>query len=883
MKLLPIMPSKYNSVEELRNSIPMKTVDVEIKNQKGDIIFSQKDVEAPVFWSSDAINIASSKYFYGDIKSPNREKSVFDMFLRVVEEISLNGIKNKYFYPPQALDFKIRLLEILIKQEGCFNSPVLFNVGVEKNPQSSACFICSVEDSMESILDLLKTEGMIYKKGSGVGVNYSSLRSSKEFLTGGGLASGPVSFMKGADSQAGVIKSGGRVRRAASMRILNVNHPDILDFIDTKKTAENMAKSLFKDGWPTSFNDVVYANLPYQNANHSVRVSDKFMDAYINNYPWSLTSVDGKKEIKRVQARDIMEKIAEAAWECGDPGIQFDDQIQKWHTVPNSGRINASNPCSEYLHLDDSACNLASINLLKFSLTHKIFDVKRFKEVVEVFIIAQDILVGMSSYPTKKIEENSHNFRPLGLGFSNLGALLMSWGIPYDSDEARFWAGSISSLMTGTGYKTSKEMALMLGEFSGFNKNEKAMLNVMKNHGREAKKELTRYKESSILCGGNAVEILEESIEMWKEVNKEGSKFRNSQATVIAPTGTISFIMDCYTTGIEPELALVKYKTLVGGGFMAFSNPLVRNALANLGYSASAITEVEAWIEKNSSIQGAPHVSNHHLKVFRCSLSSKEGEPILSSEAHLKMMAAVQPFISGAISKTINLPKSATKEDIEKIYVQAWELNLKCVAIYRDGCKGSQPLSTSSTTTKEIDQEILEIKPLSSSIRRKLKEDREALIHKFSISGTEGYLIVGLYEDGTPGEIFIQIAKEGSTLSGLLDSFATSISLGLQYGIPLNRFIEKFSHTRFEPSGWTKDANIKFASSILDYIFRWLENRFYKEEIAELPPKEATQSSSNVGGSTVKSGPPCLHCGGLTIRTGTCHTCTTCFTTSGCS
>ncbi|CUT04459.1 vitamin B12-dependent ribonucleotide reductase, partial [Candidatus Chrysopegis kryptomonas] len=709
-----------------------------ITNEKGEVVFEQKDVEVPASWSMLATNIVVSKYFHGQIGTPEREYSVKQLIERVARTITNWGIKDGYFASDEDAEiFYNELVYLLVNQYGSFNSPVWFNVGVEERPQASACFINSVQDTMESILELAKTEGMLFKYGSGTGTNFSTLRSSKEKLSGGGVASGPVSFMRGFDAFAGVIKSGGKTRRAAKMVILNVDHPDIIDFIKSKAEEEKKAHILIKAGYDPGFNvpGGAYDSVQFQNANHSVRVTDEFMRAVLEDREWHTRYVTTGEICDTYRARDIMRMIAEAAWLCGDPGMQFDTTINSWHTCPNTGRINASNPCSEFMFLDDTACNLASLNLMKFRNEDGTFNTEAFRHAVDVFITAQEIIVDNASYPTKAIERNSHDYRPLGLGYANLGALLMSLGLPYDSDEARAYAGAITAIMTGEAYRQSALIAKEIGPFRGFELNREPMLGVIRKHMSYVDK-----IDKSLI----PEELFEEAKKVWKEAYDLGQKYgyRNSQVTVLAPTGTIGFMMDCDTTGIEPDIALVKYKKLVGGGFLKIVNNTVPLALKKLGYNEKQIKEIVDYIDKNDTIEGAPHLKPEHLPVFDCAFKPAKGKRFIHYMGHVKMMAAVQPFISGAISKTVNMPNDVTIDDVMQLYIDAWKMGLKAIAIYRDGSKGTQPLSTSIEDKKEETKKV-EFKP----VRRRLPDERKSITHKFSVAGHEGYITVGMYPD----------------------------------------------------------------------------------------------------------------------------------------
>lgn len=909
------MSEKAGIIFEKRDAI--------INDMNGKAIFSQKDVLVPKTWSMTATNIVASKYFRGKLGSKEREYSVKQLVGRVANTISDWALKQKYFSTKGECEvFRDELTHLLINQKMAFNSPVWFNVGVEKHPQCSACFINSVEDTMDSILSLAKTEGMLFKYGSGTGTNFSTIRSQHESLRGGGEASGPVSFMKGFDAFAGVIKSGGKTRRAAKMVILNVDHPDIKEFIACKSEEEDKAKALIEAGYEAGFNvpKGAYDSVMFQNANHSVRVNDDFMNALKKNGKYFTKNIVDKKNAEELEAQEIWRKMAESAWRCGDPGVQFDDVINKFHTCKSSGRINASNPCSEYMFLDDSACNLASINLMKFVDDDGVFDVEAFEKAVFITILAQEIIVDNASYPSPKIEENSHKFRPLGLGYANLGALLMSQALAYDSDEGRAVAGAITALMGGAAYKTSALIAQAHGSFSEYEKNKKSFLEVMALH-----QDGLQRQEFKVLPK-NFENIFQAAKENWQDTLALGKKhgFKNSQVTVLAPTGTIGFMMDCDTTGIEPEIALVKYKKLVGGGMIKIVNNIVPKALAKLGYSQSEKSQILAYIEEHDTIEGAPCLKPEHLAVFDCAFKAQNGERSIHPLGHVNMMAAVQPFLSGAISKTVNMPNSAKVEDIEEIHMAAWEKGLKAIAIYRDGCKLSQPLSTAKEKTDEkLSGPVLPVpdyKPLTMEdliaaakglnandelgrklgmvSRRRLPAERAALTHKFSIGGHEGYLTVGLFEDGKPGELFCTMAKEGSTISGLMDVFATAISLSLQYGVPLKVLVEKFVHTRFEPSGFTKNADIPLASSVCDYIFRWMGLKFLssserpewlKTAQTEMFLDDGTddQNEPNINKQPQyqmqPDAPPCQNCGSIMMRNGACYRCANCGSTSGCS
>ncbi len=877
-----------------------------IMGEKGQVIFEQKDVEVPRSWSQLAINVVAQKYFRGGQGTPERETSVRQLIDRVVETLARWGREGNYFASEEdAENWAEELRYLLVTQHASFNSPVWFNLGVpNRAQQGSACFINSVQDSMESILELVKTEGMLFKFGSGTGTNLSVLRSSKEQLSGGGTASGPVSFMKGYDSFAGSIKSGGTTRRAAKMVILNADHPDILDFIRSKAEEEKKAWALIEAGYNVGFNvpGGAYDSVQFQNANHSVRVTDEFMQDVADDKPWTTNAVVGGRVIDTYKARDLWKEIAEAAWVCGDPGVQFDTTIQDWNVVPNTGRINATNPCSEFVFLDDTACNLLSLNLMKFQSENGTFDVDRFRRAVDICFTGQEIIVSNASYPTPAIAANSEALRPLGLGYANLGALLMSMGLAYDSDEGRRFAGAITAIMTGRGFAQSARMAQVKGPFTEFAKNREPMLRVMEKH-RQAAHQLSTSPESA--------DVVDAARATWDDAVKLGRLhgYRNAQATVLAPTGTIGLMMDCDTTGIEPDLALVKYKKLVGGGLLKIVNGTVPAALRKLGYDSKEVKDIVEYIDENDTIEGAPQLLEEHLKVFDCAFKPVKGMRSIAPMGHVRMMAAVQPFISGSMSKTVNLPTEATVEDIQQTYMESWKLGLKCIAIYRDGCKRSQPLSTS------LDKEKKKAAPGEveyRAMRRKLPDERKAVTHKFDIQGHEGYLTVGLFEDGQPGELFVTMAKEGSTISGLMDAFATQTSYALQFGVPLKFMVDKFSHMRFEPSGFTKNKEIPIAKSIVDYIFRWMASHFMSVEdqdeagvvrrdapvapqasapasTAETMPSNELKVIATPGNSIQKiafintDAPACPDCGAITVRSGSCYKCLNCGATTGCS
>ncbi len=888
-----------------------------ITGPAGEVLFQQDDVEIPVKWSQMATNVVVSKYFRGGQGTPERETSVKQLISRVSNTITDWGIKDETFQSLEdAENFRAELTHILVGQLAAFNSPVWFNVGVEKRPQCSACFINSVDDSMASILDLAKTEGLLFKYGSGTGSNLSPLRSSRENLSAGGVASGPVSFMRGFDAFAGVIKSGGKTRRAAKMVILNAEHPDIEEFIDCKVNEERKAWALMDQGYDGSFNGEAYNSVFFQNSNNSVRVSNNFMRAVEDDGSWTTRAVTDGRPMDTYRARDLMRKIAEGTHVCGDPGMQFDTTINEWHTCPNSAPINASNPCSEYMFLDNSACNLASLNLMKFRRPDGEFDSQAFRHAARIMTLAMEIIVGNSSYPRVEIEENSHKFRPLGLGYANLGALLMDRGLPYDSDQGRDYAAAITALMCGQAYLTSAEIASQIGPFEGYAENREPMLNIVRKH---------RAAVGKINPNRVPEDLLEQAETVWRDAYALGHDYgyRNSQTTVLAPTGTIGFMMDCDTTGVEPDLALVKYKKLVDGGLLKIVNHTVPHALERLGYDDEQIAAIVEYIDQCDTIEGAPGLKDEHLAVFDCAFKPAQGERSIHYMGHLRMMAAVQPFLSGAISKTVNLPEQATVEDITETYMEAWKMGLKAVAIYRDNSKRLQPLNTSQSKEGEEEaeaQEELLSPPKPHRVR--LPDERQAVTHKFSISGHEGYITVGLYPNGKPGEMFIQMAKEGSVVSGLMDSFATSVSIMLQYGVPLKVLVNKFSHARFEPAGFTSNKDIPIAKSVMDYIFRWMDLKFGEhlgdadgtvadgaagvkeaavmKEAEEQVTQGVRAMAASAGGAariTMENteaeekavfqqqadSPPCPECGSVTVRSGSCYKCHNCGATTGCS
>jgi ribonucleoside-diphosphate reductase alpha chain len=965
--------SPYDEVEWERRT-------AQITDAQGNTIFEQKDVEVPKDWSMTATNIVASKYLHGTIGTPERESGVRALVTRVAETIRDWGLAQGYFKTPEdGVTFHDELAHILIRQYAAFNSPVWFNVGCDRiepnsdarnwhwnpaagrvefgvtgysTPQCSACFINSVKDSLDSILTLAKTEGMLFKWGSGTGTNLSPLRSSTEGLSGGGTASGPLSFMKGFDAFAGVIKSGGKTRRAAKMVILNIDHPDIIDFIECKSKEEAKAHALIASGYDGSSPDSdAYSSIFFQNANNSVRVTDDFMYAVLRDTDFSTKAVRDGRPMHTFKAKELLYKISDATWRCGDPGMQFDTTVNRWHTSKNTARINASNPCSEYMFLDDSACNLASLNLLKFA-PNGTFDVEAYRHAVDVLITAQEILVDNAGYPTEMIGKNSHDYRPLGLGYANLGALLMAAGLPYDSDAGRDYAACVTAIMCGQAYLQSSRIAEQCpalvpateptkkglaetnlgsnvmpgGACPGWYINREPFLDVIRMH---------RASVNNINKNNVPTSLYEASKQAWDEALAHGEKhgYRNSQVTVLAPTGTIGFMMDCDTTGVEPDLALVKYKKLVGGGMIKIVNNTVPTALFKLGYSHDEADKIVSYIDATGTIEGAPHIKDEHLAVFDCSFKPAKGTRSIAYMGHLRMMAATQPFISGAISKTVNLPENATVEDIMEAYLQAWKLGLKAVAVYRDGCKKSQPLSAAGTSTalsKKEDARVgagvtlvrEEENPNGPprAVRHKLQAERRSITHKFNVGGHEGYITVGLYPDDSVGEIFITMAKEGSTVSGLMDSFSCAVSIALQHGVPLKLLCEKFAHTRFEPSGWSGNPDIGFAKSIMDYIFRWLDLRFSTGQqqmlfenlrlrpsaVSSQPSEPGELTGSLASGPTTNDqrpttgsshhaadalagiidlgdAPTCSFCGSIMTRNGSCYRCGSCGNTSGCS
>jgi ribonucleoside-diphosphate reductase alpha chain len=909
---------------------PFDTVEWErrtalIGNDKGQVIFRQENVEVPKFWSQTATNIVTSKYFHGKPNSAERETSVRQLISRVANTIVRWGDEGGYFATPEAREaFRDELTHLLVEQKMAFNSPVWFNVGIQAKPQCSACFINSVQDSMDSIMNLAKTEGMLFKWGSGTGTNFSSLRGSRESLSGGGIASGPVSFMKGFDAFAGVIKSGGKTRRAAKMVILNIDHPDIVEFIESKTKEERKAQVLIEQGYDSAIDGEAYTSVFFQNANHSVRVTDDFMRAVEEDRDWWTRNVNDGGAVEKYPARELMKKMAESAWQCGDPGMQYDTTINRWHTSKATDRINASNPCSEYMFLDDTACNLASINLLKFLGSNGQFDTEGFRHAVDVTITAQEILVDNASYPTEKIARNSHDYRPLGIGYANLGALLMSMALPYDSDGGRDVCGVITALMTGESYAQSARIAERMGPFGGYPRNRESMLDVIRMH----RDSLRPIKEENVQPS-----LLRAAQDSWDKALELGEKFgyKNSQVSVLAPTGTIGFMMDCDTTGIEPDLALVKQKRLVGGGVIKIVNNTVPQALMNLGYPPEQVAQIVDYIDAQAKIEGAPGLKPEHFAVFDCSLTPMGGGRSIAWHGHLRMMAAAQPFLSGAISKTINMPEESTVEDIMEAYTESWKLGLKAVAIYRDNSKRSQPMSAAKKDEPKAAAAPV-LAPASAPVlvpaeasaplqqdlfpgarRRKLPAERNSITHKFSVGGHEGYITVGMYADRQPGEIFIKMAKEGSTLSGIMDAFALSVSISLQYGVPLRALVDKFVNSRFEPSGYTGNPKIRYAKSVVDYIGRWLGGKFISPDYldhdgAALEDEAVAQAAASAAGSVIASEPAsrvatrtaepetttrqraaiedapyCSECGMLMTPNGSCYKCSNCGGTSGCS
>jgi ribonucleoside-diphosphate reductase alpha chain len=893
-----------------------------ITGSDGQVIFEQTDVEVPRAWSQTATQIVASKYFRGTLGTPERESSVRQLVGRVLDTLLAWGERRNYFATQaDAQAFRAELGYLLLTQRVSFNSPVWFNLGCEPHPQCSACFINSVDDSMSSILELCRTEGMLFKYGSGTGTNFSKLRSSRERLRGGGTASGPVSFMRGYDAFAGVIKSGGKTRRAAKMVILDVGHPDILEFVRSKASEEKKAWALVEAGYDGAFNAPggAYESVFFQNANHSVRVTDAFMQAVAEDRPWATREVTSGKEVEQLSARAVWREIAEAAHLCGDPGLQFDTTVNRWHTCKASGRINASNPCSEFMFLDDTACNLASLNLMNYRDPDGELDVEALRHAVSLTMLAQDILVDDSSYPTPAIDRNSHDFRPLGLGYANLGALLMARGLPYDSTQGRAYAATVSAIVTGQAYATSAEVARAKGPFVAFAQNREGMLDVMGLHREHVDRVEGRDTVPSAMVDC-ARQCWDEAIELGEQHG-----YRNAQATALAPTGTIGFMMDCDTTGIEPDMALVKYKKLVGGGTLKIVNSTVEEALGKLGYGHTARQAIRDHLDRTETIEDAPGLKPDHLPVFDCAFRPRNGKRSIAPMGHVRMMAAVQPFISGAISKTVNLPGDATVDEIADVYAESWSLGLKAIALYRDGCKRTQPVGTSAEAKKAETVVVARVVPDGAAgvVRRRLPDERRALTHKFSMGGHEGYMTVGMYDDGQPGELFCVMSKEGSVVSGLMDAFATAVSLALQYGVPLKVLVDKYTHTRFEPSGFTGNPQIPIAKSVTDYIFRWMALKFLplderpydptaqqqdlfapvsstgvhikdghsqvpataKPVMPALPPSaaEARRSREQQVFALQADAPPCQECGAIMVRNGACYKCLNCGGTSGCS
>ncbi|MGE0607006.1 MAG: vitamin B12-dependent ribonucleotide reductase [Pirellulales bacterium] len=857
-------------------SDPFETVEwslrtAAIKGESGEVLFEQTNCEVPASWTQLATNVVVSKYFYGEVNTPERESSVKQLIHRVSRTIADWGAKDGYFASDDDAErFYRELTWLCLNQHGAFNSPVWFNVGLfhqygvkgaacnwrwdpettevsqpdnpYEYPQGSACFIQSVKDNMEDIMELARSEAMLFKFGSGTGTDLSTLRSHREKLSGGGRPSGPLSFMRVYDQIAAVVKSGGKTRRAAKMQSIKVWHPDVMEFIECKAKEEKKARLLIEHGgYDANFNGEAYSSILFQNANLSVRLTDEFMQAVLEDKPWATHWVTNPGQSgPTFQARDVMAKMAEGAWYCGDPGVQYDTTINRWNTCPNSGRINASNPCSEYMFLDDTACNLSSINLMKFRQEDGGFDVRRFQAACRIFFIAQEILVDHASYPTKRIAENSHQFRPLGLGYSNLGSLIMSSGLAYDSAAAHGLCGAMTALLHGTANLTSAELAGAVGPFEAYPINREPMLRVMQMH-RDAVEKIDE---------GCPDYLKQAARRLWDAVLESGRKygFRNAQATVLAPTGTISFLMDCDTTGIEPDIALVKYKQLAGGGMMKIVNQTVPSALRNLGYDVAEVKQITDYVDQHDTIEGAPGLKPEHLSVFDCAFRPKNGTRSIRWQAHVEMMAAAQPFLSGAISKTVNMPRDSTPADIADAYTAGWRMGLKALAVYRDGSKESQPLSTSTEKDKAAGKQV------AVPRRERLPDTRRSITHKFNVAGHEGYITVGLYDDGRPGELFITMAKEGSTVGGLMDCFGTAVSMSWQYGVPLEVYVNKFSHTRFEPMGFTKNPDIRIAKSIVDYIFRWLGNTFlpgFKEANQGVSPDEAKAGSDGEDAETV--------------------------------
>ena len=897
----------YDAVEwELRDAV--------IQNYRtGAVAFEQRGVEVPKSWSQNATNIAAQKYFRGTPGTPQRERSVKRMIDRVVDRYVEEGLEGGYFDSADGAVFKDELTHLLVTQKAAFNSPVWFNVGwrPKGEEQVAACFILSVDDEMDSILNWYVEEGRIFKHGSGAGINLSAIRSSKERLQSGGTASGPVSFMRGADASAGTIKSGGATRRAAKMVVLNVDHPDVKEFIWCKALEERKARALRESGFDMDIDGIDAHSIQYQNANNSVRVTDEFMNAVLDDKDWELRAITTDEVIETLPARSVMRDISQAAWECADPGMQYDTTINDWHTCSNTAPINASNPCSEYMHVDNSSCNLASLNLMKFVDDNGDFDVEAFKHAVEIVFLAQEISVGFASYPTQAITETSHRMRQLGQGYANLGALLMAQGLPYDSEEGRAWAGAITALMTGHCYATSAKIAKRVGAFEAYAENEEPMLRVIGKH-RDAAYEIPEKLAPETLLDA-ARTVWDEALELGRSHG-----YRNAQATVLAPTGTIGLLMDCDTTGIEPDLALKKTKKLVGGGTMSIVNRTVPKALSKLGYSEQQIEDIVGYIDEHSHVIGAPHLREDHMAVFDTAM----GERSIHYTGHIRMMAAAQPFISGAISKTVNLPEEVSVEDVEQTYIEGWRLGLKALAIYRDNCKAAQPLSISKKGDdgKKLEIKVGSVTEMPKPVRNRLPKKRTSKTIKFRVADTEGYITVGEFPDGGVGEIFLKVAKQGSTLAGIMDAFAISISMGLQYGVPLSAYVKQFVGTRFEPSGMTDDSDFRIATSILDYVFRVLALEYLPvDERSALGIRTSGErqdeiearlqgngngngnGSENGGDGSEKADAPgvivlgpvadvhagslpfCGTCGVQMLPAGSCFACPSCGSTSGCS
>jgi ribonucleoside-diphosphate reductase alpha chain len=911
--------------------------DARITNfRDGSVAFEQLNVEVPTSWSMNATNILAQKYFRGTLGTPERETTLRQVVDRIVDTIADWGVGGEYFADEEEAEtFRAELKHLLITQKAAFNSPVWFNIGVKGVPQQgSACFILAVKDSMSSILNWYTEEGVIFKGGSGAGVNLSKIRSSAEMLQGGGTASGPVSFMRGADASAGTIKSGGKTRRAAKMVILDVDHPDVEEFIWCKAREEKKARALRDAGFDMDLDGKDITSIQYQNANNSVRVSDEFMEAVVNDADWNLTARTDGRTVQAIKARDIWRQIAQAAWECADPGLQFDTTINKWHTSSNTDRINGSNPCSEYMHIDNSACNLASLNLMKFLRADGRFDITAFKSAVEVVFTAQEIIVGAADYPTEEIAKNSRKFRQLGIGYANIGALLMASGLPYDSDEGRAWAAAITSILTGHSYATSARTAGRLGAHEGYYENVEPMLNVLSMH-RDASRQIDASKVPA--------DLLAAAQQVWDDAVELAAKYgvRNAQASVLAPTGTIGLLMDCDTTGVEPDLGLVKFKKLVGGGNMAIVNQTVPRALEKLGYTPEQITRITDYITAENTILGAPDLKVEDLPVFACSM----GDNTIHYLGHVKMMGAVQPFLSGAISKTVNLPEEATIEDIEQLHLDAWKLGIKAVAIYRDNCKVAQPLSTMKKGDSQTDgPAVSEHNPvvadlqaqvsrlekelavakvndgaiLVGAVRERLPRKRTSTTFSFRVADCEGYVTIGEYEDGRPGELFVKVSKQGSTLAGIMDAFSIAVSLGLQHGVPLSTYVRKYANMKFEPSGMTDDSDLRIATSLVDYIFRRLaldylstteredlgilsvgeriqptlptiaeqatvNKNLESTPVVETKPVAVTPKTETIARAPQQDAPMCYSCGNSMQRAGSCYVCSSCGATSGCS